>query len=482
MTFGVFEAYPDVEPQRGVFCNRTLNMRSIKAIGYDMDYTLVHYHVDAWEGRAYEHIKLRLLAAGWPVEDLHFDSNWVSRGLVIDLKLGNVVKANRFGYVWRAAHGTEIIPYAEMREAYTRTLVDLNDHSRWVFLNTFFSISAGVMYAQLVDLLDRGVLPEVLGYADLYWRVQEVLDAAHIEGELKAEIMANPEVYVDRDPEVPLTLLDQRNAGKKLVLITNSEWAYTLFMLNYTIDPFLPDGVTWREIFDLVVVSARKPAFFSGSAPIFEVVNDEGLLKPWVGKLEEGRAYLGGSASDVEGALGMSGDEILYVGDHLFADVNVTKSVLRWRTALVMRELEQELCAIEAAAENQVEIRRMMLEKVKLEDDFSTRRLTLQRLRQGYGPQTDADPEALEAEMSRIREQLVDLDSKLAPLVIEDGVAFNPTWGYLMRTGNDKSHLTRQVERYADIYTSRVSNLLRYSPFMFFRAPRGSVPHDPGHP
>src|SRR5690554_527140 len=115
MTFGIFEAYPDVEPERGVFCNRTLNMRSIKAIGYDMDYTLVHYHVDAWEGRAYEHIKLRLLAAGWPVEDLHFDSHWVSRGLVIDLKLGNVVKANRFGYVWRAAHGTEIIPYADMR-------------------------------------------------------------------------------------------------------------------------------------------------------------------------------------------------------------------------------------------------------------------------------------------------------------------------------------------------------------------------------
>ncbi|RAL23684.1 HAD family hydrolase [Lujinxingia litoralis] len=482
MTFGIFEAYPEVSPQRGVFCNRTLNLRSIKAVGYDMDYTLVHYHVDAWEGRAYEHIKLRLLAEGWPVEDLHFDPNWVTRGLVIDLKLGNLVKANRFGYVWRAAHGTEIIPYAEMRDAYTRTLVDLNDHQRWVFLNTFFSISAGVMYAQLVDLLDRGVLPEVLGYVDLYGRVQDVLDAAHIEGELKAEIMAHPEVYVDRDPEVPLTLLDQRNAGKKLILITNSEWSYTHFMMAYTIDPYLPEGMTWRDIFDLVVVSARKPAFFSGSAPIFEVVNDEGLLKPWVGQLEEGRAYLGGSASDIEGALGFSGDEILYVGDHLFADVNVTKSVLRWRTALVMRELENELHAIEQCAENQVEIRKMMLEKVKYEDAFSIRRLALQRLRQGYGPQPEVSAETLETEMAELREKIVDLDTRLAPLVMDDGVAFNASWGYLMRTGNDKSHLTRQVERYADIYTSRVSNLLRYSPFMFFRAPRGSVPHDPGNP
>jgi hypothetical protein len=36
-------------------------------------------------------------------------------------------------------------------------------------------------------------------------------------------------------------------------------------------------------------------------------------------------------------------------------------------------------------------------------------------------------------------------------------------WGYLSRAGlNDKSQLTRQIEKYADVYTSRVSNLLRY--------------------
>ncbi len=28
--------------------------RSIKAIGYDMDYTLIHYEVNAWEGLAYK--------------------------------------------------------------------------------------------------------------------------------------------------------------------------------------------------------------------------------------------------------------------------------------------------------------------------------------------------------------------------------------------------------------------------------------------
>ena len=47
-----------------------------------------------------------------------------------------------------------------------------------------------------------------------------------------------------------------------------------------------------------------------------------------------------------------------------------------------------------------------------------------------------------------------------------------------MRAGNDKSLYARQVERYADIYTSRVSNFLHTTPFVFFRAPRGSLPHD----
>jgi len=32
--------------ERSIFCNRTLNLRRIRAIGYDMDYTLVHYRVE----------------------------------------------------------------------------------------------------------------------------------------------------------------------------------------------------------------------------------------------------------------------------------------------------------------------------------------------------------------------------------------------------------------------------------------------------
>ena len=47
-----------------------------------------------------------------------------------------------------------------------------------------------------------------------------------------------------------------------------------------------------------------------------------------------------------------------------------------------------------------------------------------------------------------------------------------------MRAGSDKSLYARQVERHADIYTSRVANLAAETPYGYLRADRGSLPHD----
>src|SRR5262249_43691650 len=336
---------PISPPGRGVYCNRTLNMRAIRAIGYDMDYTLVHYHVDAWEQRAYEAVRARLVARGWPVTRLEFDARRVIRRLVLDVERGNWLKCNRFGFVKKASHGTRALTFAEQRFEYARTIVDLGE-PRWVFLNTLFSLSEGCIYAQLVDLLDAGRLPGPLGYAGLYQQVKASLDGAHVEGELKREVLADPTRYVVRDPETALTLVDQKQAGKRLFLLTNSDWPYTDALMSYAFEK------NWRALFDLVIVGARKPDFFSLHAPFFEVATPDGLLRPIMGapapSATPGRAFYGGSAVGLEKELGVSGDEILYVGDHMFGDVHVSKRVLRWRTALILRELEAEVRAIDA--------------------------------------------------------------------------------------------------------------------------------------
>lgn len=53
--------------------------------------------------------------------------------------------------------------------------------------------------------------------------------------------------------------------------------------------------------------------------------------------------YSGGSAQMIESSLNVHGDEILYVGDHIYTDVSQSKVHLRWRTALICRELEEEV-------------------------------------------------------------------------------------------------------------------------------------------
>ena len=211
------EHFDPPPPERGLYCNRTLNLRSIRAVGYDMDYTLVHYHIEAWERAAYQHLKDKLLALGWPIQDLEFDPELVVRGLVIDLERGNLLKANRFGYVKRVFHGTAAVAFEDQRQLYGRTLVDLAE-DRWVFLNTLFSLSEACMYAQLVDLLDTGAIEGVIGYGDLHRIVRTSIDETHLEGDLKAKVIADPDRFVQLDPDVVQMLLDQRAAGKKLLL------------------------------------------------------------------------------------------------------------------------------------------------------------------------------------------------------------------------------------------------------------------------
>ena len=467
-------------PGRGVFCNRTLNMRQLKAIGYDMDYTLVHYDVDVWERRAYEYTQARLARMGWPVDGLQFDPGMVIRGLVVDTERGNIVKANRFGFVKKAMHGTRVLDFPEQRSAYARTIVDLSE-PRWVFLNTLFSLSEGCMYAQLVDKLDQGKIPGPLGYAELYKQVRASTDKTHMEGALKAEIMADPSRFVVLDAETPLALLDQKSAGKKLMLVTNSEWAYTKAMMTFAFDPFL-GGKTWRELFDVVIVGARKPEFFSGHAPFFEVATEDGLHRPDVGKIVPGKAYLGGSAAELERHLGISGDDVLYVGDHMFGDVHVTNRVLRWRTGLVIRELENEVEALARFAHNEQLLADRMRQKELMEDEMSQMKLRLQRKRAGYGPAVTERESEIEQAITQMRNRLVALDAEIAPMAKGAAELHNALWGPLTRAGNDKSHLARQIERYADIYTSRVSNFLHVTPFVYLRSPRGSLPHDPLQP
>jgi len=466
---------------RRIYCNRTLNLRAIKAIGYDMDYTLIHYRTREWEAHAYRHTVRLFQERGWPTGGLEFDPELIIRGLIVDTQLGNLLKVNRFGFVRHAFHGTRPLSHEETKSVYGRIIVDIAD-PRFVVMNTLFSLSEATLYAQYVDMRDRGELTGVLGYEDLYRKVRATVDYAHLEGRLKGEIIANPETFVDLDELTPLALLDQHHAGKKLLLITNSEWHYSNAMMSYAFDAFLPASMTWRDLFDLVIVEARKPSFFMHrNNPAFRVVDDDGRLVPAREGVELGGVFLGGNATQVQNATGLDGEEILYVGDHIYSDVHVSKDVQRWRTALVLREIEDEIEIIEAFESRRQELEKLMADKEALESESYQVKLELQRAKAGYGPQADRDPEASKSRLEELRAKLMELDQEIRPIAAAADGLLNENWGLLMRAGNDKSQLARQVEQYADIYMSRVSSFLAHTPFAYLRSARGSLPHDP-HP
>ena len=460
----------------GVFVNRTLNLNSVEAVGYDMDYTLIPYRTEEWELAAFEHAAAVLAGWGWDTAGMRFEPDDHIQGLVFDLELGNVVKATRFGYVVRGHHGTRPLTFDELRQAYAEVMVDLGD-PRFRFMNTLFSISEASLYAQLVDRLDAGEAridggsAGPMGYDELHKVVSAALDQSHTTGALKAAIVADPDRFCALDDDTAGTLLDQRLAGKRLLLITNSEWGYTQPMMSWCFDRAVAAeqaGATWRDLFDVVIVAAAKPGFFSGDAPVFRVVDPvRGLLAPDPGPIRSGEVYHGGSAGLVERSLGLAGRQILYVGDHLFGDVHVSKQVLRWRTALIIREIEAEIAAARGFADGEERLRELMAAKVTLEDELSTLRVDALRNGSSSG-----------SAQNRLRALLADLDQQIAPLASRAGDLGNPVWGPLMRSGIDKSLFARQVERYADVYTSRVSNLRTRTPFAYLRAGRTTLPHD----
>ncbi|VAH75546.1 unnamed protein product [Triticum turgidum subsp. durum] len=400
---------------RGIFCTRTLNLRSISVIGYDMDYTLIHYNVMAWEGRAYDYGMANLKSMGFLVDDLEFDPDLVIRGLIMDKVTGNLVKADRFGYIKRVMHGTQMLPTRAVSEIYGRELVDLRKEDTWEFLNTLFSVSEAVMFMQMVDKLDQGLVPAELGPLDY-------------KGLYNSEIMAEPERFVEPDPELPLALLDQKEAGKRLLLITNSDYHYTNKMMNHAFNRFLPNDMGWRDLFEMVIVSARKPEFFQISHPLYEVVTDDGLLRPCF-KANSGGLYSGGSAQMVEKSLDIHGDEILYVGDHIFTDVSQSKVHLRWRTALICRELEDEFDALIKSHAQKEKLVTLIQQKEIVGDLFNQLRLALQRRTNSRPAQTLAatcmNDQELTESMQKLLIVMQRLDEKIVPLLESDGELFN---------------------------------------------------------
>jgi 5'-nucleotidase len=472
---------------REIFVNRNLRMDKIELVGFDMDYTLAIYHLRRIEQLSFDMTLRKLIDAyNYPdaINGLKYDHQFGMRGIAVDKQAGNLVKMDRFGHIGRALHGRTPLSQDTWHKLYRNELIRPKN-PRYAWLDTLFALPEACLFAGMIDLLEpRG---HTFDYGKLYDDIREAIDTVHRDNSLKSEIRKDIGHYVFKDPELSPTLHKLRSGGKRLFLLTNSMWDYTNAIMGYMLDGVVAEYPSWRNYFDIVITGASKPGFFGEGQPFVEldVNGNEARILGEASQFERGKAYQGGSLSAFERMSGFAGEKVLYVGDHIYGDILKSKKTSLWRTCMVVQEIEDEIAYTISRQEEITRLSEIELLRVRLDDEINQRKTLLNAIERRLDKAVPDQVAEIEAERIQAKADLDKLRKTLKESIeladtlerdVEEG--FNREWGLLFKEGSENSRFGEQVEQYACLYTSRVSNFLPYSPMQYFRSPRELMPHE----
>jgi FMN phosphatase YigB (HAD superfamily) len=341
-----------------------------------------------------------------------------------------------------------------------------------------------------VEALEAGEAS--VDYARLFADIRECIDEAHRDGTIPERLLGEPARFVRADPLLAPTLHKLRSAGKKLFLLTNSPWPFTTEMMSYLLGGAMPEYPSWRHYFDIVICSAAKPAFFQERRPLLEREVDAARAPTaplrHATHVERGRVYEGGNLADLERMLGVPGDHVLYVGDHIYGDILRSKKESSWRTAMIVQEMEAEVAAHEASADDLQKLGELNARRDQLEDELRAHQSLFKELTRqvetapddklGEVPTLEANRSRVKRAVERVRGLMRRVEADTTEIEMAIDRRFHPYWGSLMKEGTECSSFGDQVEAYACMYTSRASNFLYYSPLQYFRSPRDLMAHE----
>jgi HAD superfamily 5'-nucleotidase-like hydrolase len=474
---------------RQIYTNRALKLDEISLVGFDMDYTLAVYSMRQIEELAFHMTLERLVQKrGYPASltALKYDHEFVIRGLVVDKDQGNIFKMDRHNHVGRCYHGRRALSLDERRALYQTNEKIRLSLPRFAWIDTLFSLPEACLYAEIIEALEAQ--GEKVDYHQLYDDTRECIDEVHRDGSLKSELREDLARYINPDAELPQALHKLRSGGKKLFILTNSLLDYTDAVMSFLLDGRLPEYPSWRNYFDFVVVGAQKPAFFTEHRPFVELNAAGAIVKPQADSLERGKVYEGGNLFDFERFSGFAGERVLYVGDHIYGDIIRNRKASQWRTCFVVQELEREIEYLEAHTGEVARLNELDSLRARLDDMINHHKLllnSLDRRIERVGPL----PADLESRRQREKQDLEKLRRAYKATLAEGSevesrfeTGANAWWGLVFKEGNENSRFGEQVEDYADLYTSRVSNFLYYSPMQVFRSPRATMPHERNSP
>eukprot|EP00249_Psilotum_nudum_P012574 c23862_g1_i1 orf=340-2247(-) len=497
----------NINMRKQVFCNRSLNMKSIAAVGFDMDYTLAQYKPETFETLAYHGTVRKLVFdLGYPQELLQWEFDWkyMVRGLVLDKRRGNILKMDRHKYVKVAYHGFQEISRDCRMATYGNTLSrESFDEPDYALIDTLFSLAEAYLFAQLVDFKDSfpDKIPANADYAQMYKDVRSAVDLCHRDGTLKQVVAKDPGKYIHSDQHLVSMLKMLRDSGRMTFLVTNSLWDYTHAVMNHLCgNSGFGDGAfcddQWLNYFDIVITGSAKPSFFADGnpAPLYIVDTKTGMLQ----NTENGRplaqlgitglsqptcpqqqkqtcrVFQGGNVAHLHRLLSIeAGAQVLYVGDHIYGDILRSKKQLGWRTMLVVPELEKELELFYQTVNLRKESRLLRQQRDNLEDKIQRLDWEIR-----FNKHSEKDHERIQTEMEELQAQRDKIRETHRQAQRFCHQRFHKIWGQLMKTGYQNSRFAHQVERFACLYSSQVTNLCYYSPDKSYRTSEDFMPHE----
>ena len=213
-------------------------------------------------------------------------------------------------------------------------------------------------------------------------------------------------------------------------------------------------GDDWRYLFDVVIVQARKPRFFTDQSRPIRVYDEKSHSHTWdrVTKLEKGVIYYEGTVKILQDLTGWHGHQVLYFGDHPYSDLADVTLEHGWRTGAIINELTHEIETLN-------------------NEDFKNNANWLQMLTSLMENIQDHETPESEAALEKWAAERDELRNKMK-------CVFNPQFGSVFRTYHNPTYFSRRLFRFADIYTSHMTNLLDYSVKHTFYPRRGVMPHE----
>ncbi|XP_046476124.1 5'-nucleotidase domain-containing protein 3 isoform X1 [Neodiprion pinetum] len=444
----------------GVFACNELDLEEVQVYGFDYDYTLACYKpsMDYLLYNLGRDMLIQKYKYPEEIGKLEYPEGFAVRGLHYDIEKGLLLKLDSFlqiqlGTVYR---GLQRVPDEEVLRLYKNRIIPIayveapNKHTqdprstKMVQLADLFSVPEMGLLCNVAEYFVKNHIdyhPEIL-FRDVKNSVQSCHPIMH------QTVVKNVGDFLEKNKDMRKFFDRLKSIKKKMFLVTNSPFPFVNVGMKFLL------GEDWKDYFDVVIVQARKPRFFTDETRPLRIYDEKKHTLLWdrVTKLEKGTIYLEGTVKQLQDMTGWRGHQVLYFGDHPYSDLADVTLEHGWRTGAIITELTHEIDNLN-------------------DPEFKKNANWLQMLTALIEDHQDYEGKEAKVQLNEWMRERDNLRNDIKRV-------FNQQFGSVFRTYHNPTYFSRRLFRFADIYMSNITNLLNYSTTHTFYPRRGVMPHE----